>query len=128
MIMEERMRRLVAAVFAASLVVLGGVAWAQSSSSSAPRSSGQSSEIKKVTGQVSKVAPGSLALKDGSTYQLAEGVSTQNLKPGMQVEVTYGMKNGQRVATDVGVVGATGSTMKPSEAGQAGSGGTTTKK
>lgn len=78
--------------------------------------------LRKATGTVKQVEARRLTLQDGTSYELAEGVAVQNIRPGEQVEVTYGMEHDQRVATDVGVVGAAasaGTSKKPSEAGQA---------
>jgi Cu/Ag efflux protein CusF len=42
-----------------------------------------------------------LTLKDGTKFTLAEGVDLEGIKAGEEVTVSYEMKDGQKVATEV---------------------------
>jgi len=42
-----------------------------------------------------------LTLKDGTKFTLAEGVDMEGIKAGEEVTVSYEMKDGQKVATEV---------------------------
>jgi hypothetical protein len=42
-----------------------------------------------------------LILKDGTRFSLAEGIDLEGIKAGEEVTVSYEMKDGQKVATEV---------------------------
>jgi Cu/Ag efflux protein CusF len=80
------MKRIVTTLFALMFATLVGLANAD--------------ETKGVIKEIDQTAA-SFTLEDGSTYKLGEGVTMENLKPGDEVSVSYEMKEGQKVATDV---------------------------
>lgn len=52
-------------------------------------------------GKIAKVSKTWFSLADGSKFSLAKGVSMEGLKPGAQVTVSYEMKDGKKVATQI---------------------------
>ena len=52
-------------------------------------------------GRVVSIDAGMLILEDGTAYRISDGVSVENLQPGLEVTVSYEEKDGQKVATDV---------------------------
>lgn len=54
-------------------------------------------------GVIEQISPDNswFTLNDGTKFTLAEGTSMEELKPGDQVTVSYEMKDGEKVATEV---------------------------
>ena len=52
-------------------------------------------------GKVAAADSKTLILEDGTTFTIADGVSTEGLEPGTEVTVSYEEQDGQLVATGV---------------------------
>ena len=55
------------------------------------------------TGTIKQIDPKSdaITLDDGNTFTLAEGTEAESLKVGQTVKVTYHLKSGKMVATEI---------------------------